>query len=68
MVAKVERTLEVYTLVAILLVVKSQRLQNPKLDPRSITVLLYRTNDFDSNAGFPSLVEGLDNFAESALA
>ena len=64
----VEAVAEVDAAVAVFLVVGLEGCQNSEFDLTGITVFLDRSNDLDSDELIASLVSGLDDLAECALA
>ena len=67
MAAKVEAVAEVYAFVPIVLVVHGKSGKNSKLDSRSITILLHRSDNLDSASCLLSFVECFDHLSEGAL-
>jgi hypothetical protein len=65
--AVIETISKVDTSVPVFMVIGLESRQNSKFYPRSVSVLLNRSDDLDSNVLIPLLVSGLHNLAECAL-
>lgn len=64
---EIESVSKMYATVSVFLVVCLERGKYAKFNPRRISVLLNRSNNFDSNGFVSPLIFGLDDFTKSAL-
>ena len=65
---EIETFAQVYALIPIVGVVLAEGLEYPQLNPRGVTVFLYRSYNFYGDFSMPLSVSGLDHFAKGALA
>ena len=67
-ISKVKSIPKMYAFVAVVLVVGCQCGEHSEFYPRCVSVLLYRSDDFDCDIDSPSTIERFDDFAECSLA